>query len=67
MSKLSDKIDWAVKKFNAIVNTKEDAENNIGLLYYVKKVYPKGKFPAWARESLSEKAKLYAKECGFKF
>ncbi len=65
MSDLSQKIDWAVDKFNcnvseAVVKGKPllvAAEENIGLLFYVRKIYPKGRFPAWARSQLSDQAR----------
>jgi hypothetical protein len=65
MSNLSEKIDWAVDKFNgnvadAVAKGKsllEAAEESIGLLFYVRKIYPKGRFPAWARNHLSDQAR----------
>lgn len=65
MSNLSRKIEWAVDKFNcnisdAVADGKTPlaaAEENIGLLFYVRKIYPRGRFPAWARANLSDQAK----------
>ena len=64
MSDLSQKIDWAVDKFNCNISAAVAkgktllvaAEENIGLLFYVRKIYPKGRFPAWARSKLSAEA-----------
>jgi hypothetical protein len=64
MSKLSDKIDWAVDKFNVEIaaavkadqSLLQAAEKSIGLLFYVRKIYPHGRFPAWARSHLSTQA-----------
>jgi len=64
MSKLSDKIDWAVDTFNQNIkfaistgeNLTETTEKNIGLLLNVSKIYPSGKFPAWARRQLTPEA-----------
>ena len=61
MSRLSNKIDWAVDTFNQNIkfaistgeNLTETTEKNIGLLFYVRKIYPSGKFPAWARRQLT--------------
>lgn len=64
MSDLSRKIEWAVDKFNCQITEATAkgksllaaAEENIGLLFYVRKIYPKGRFPAWARAQLSAEA-----------
>lgn len=52
MSNLSDKIDWAVDKANAEFSG--DIDEIIGLLLYVTKIYPKNRFPAWARAQLDQ-------------
>jgi len=64
MSNLSEKIDWAIRTFNDAVlqrtdrdgnryETEEEAiAQNLGLLFYVKEIYPNGRFPAWARGQL---------------
>lgn len=67
MSRLTDKISWAVDKFNEEIEAGKDASECLGLLGYVKKIYPNNKFPAWARESLTVKARDAAEEAGFSF
>ncbi len=67
MSDLSDKIDWALKKFEEELENGKNAKECLGLLGYVKKIYPNHKFPAWARTSLSDDARLKAEEAGFRF
>jgi hypothetical protein len=65
MSDLSDKIDWAILTFNNAVaqkidkhgnryKTEEEAiKANLGLLFYIRRIYPGGRFPAWARSQLN--------------
>jgi hypothetical protein len=78
MSDLSDKIDWAIATFNNAISQRVDGDGNryeteeeairanLGLLFYVKKIYPNGKFPAWARHQLKvDLAKIEA--AGFDF
>jgi hypothetical protein len=75
MSKLSEKIDWAINTFNDKIHIAqknnlpiiEVAKENLGLLYYIKKIYPKGKFPAWARSQVDPAAKEAAEKAGFQF
>jgi hypothetical protein len=64
MSNLTDKIDWAIATFNQAVAKRVDRDGNryetgeaaiqanLALLFYVKKIYPGGRFPAWARQHL---------------
>jgi len=66
MSNLTDKIDWAINKFNEEIAAGKDAKECLGLLGYVKKIYPKGKFPAWARNQLNPDARDAAESAGFK-
>lgn len=75
MSNLSEKIDWAINTFNEKIQIaqKNDipleviAKANLGLLYYVKKIYPKGKFPAWARKQVDPAAYEAAEKAGSHF
>jgi hypothetical protein len=75
MSNLSEKIDWAINTFNDKIHIAqknnlslvEVAKENLGLLYYVKIIYPQGKFPAWARNQVDADAKIAAEKAGFKF
>ena len=73
MSKLGNKIDWAINKFNAEMDkgNKENlidvARKNIRLLGYIKKTYPNNKFPGWARNSIPECYRNAAEKAGFNF
>ena len=67
MSNLSDKIEWAVNKFNEEIKAGKDAKECLGLLGYVKKIYPNHKFPAWARHMVDHDAYIAAEEAGFRF
>ena len=73
MSKLGNKIDWAINKFNAEMekadkgNLVNVAKKNIGLLRYIKKIYPNNKFPGWARNSIPECYRNAAEKAGFNF
>lgn len=79
-------MDWAVATFRSRVDQKQDrdgnslathleaAKANLGLLYYVTRIYPKGRFPAYERAELEvtveEEGKTYrdlAEEAGFRF
>jgi hypothetical protein len=67
MSNLTDKIDWAIDTFNKEIESGKDAKECLGLLGYVKKIYPNNRFPAWARNRLSTEAYEAAEEGGFRF
>jgi hypothetical protein len=67
MSDLSDKIDWAVTRFNEEIERGKDPKECLGLLFYVKKIYPNRRFPAWARSQLNDDAYDKAVKAGFKF
>ena len=73
MSKLGNKVDWAIDKFNAEMekadkgNLVNIAKKNIGLLGYIKKIYPNNKFPGWARNSIPECYRNAAEKAGFNF
>ena len=73
MSKLNSKISWAIDKFNAEMdkgnkgNLVNVAKKNIGLLGYIKKIYPNNKFPGWARNAIPECYRNAAKKAGFSF
>ena len=73
MSKLDNKVDWAINKFNAEMekadkgNLVDIAKKNIGLLRYIKKIYPNGKFPGWARNAIPEIFRNAAEKTGFNF
>jgi hypothetical protein len=78
MSDLSDKIDWAILTFNNAVArqidqygnkyaTEEEAiKANLGLLFYIRRIYPGGRFPAWARNQLKVSLKKI-EAAGFSF
>ena len=73
MSKLGNKIDWAIQKFNAEMdkgnkeNLVDIARKNIGLLRYIRKTYPNNKFPSWARNAIPENYRNAAEKAGFNF
>ena len=73
MSKLGNKVDWAIDKFNTEMekadkgNLVNVAKKNIGLLGYIKKIYPNNKFPGWARNSIPECYRNAAEKAGFNF
>jgi len=73
MSKLNSKISWAIDKFNTEMekadkgNLVDIAKKNIGLLRYIKKIYPNGKFPGWARNAIPEIFRNAAEKTGFNF
>ena len=73
MSKLGNKIDWAIQKFNGEMdkgnkeNLVDIARKNIRLLRYIRKTYPNNKFPGWARNAIPENYKDAAEKAGFNF
>ena len=73
MSKLGNKIDWAINKFNGEMdkgnkeNLVDIARKNIGLLRYIRKTYPNNKFPGWARNAIPECYRNAAEKAGFNF
>jgi hypothetical protein len=65
MTQLHEKITWAINKFNEEIAAGKPAKECLGLLGYVRKIYPKSRIPAWAREELSTEAISAAREAGF--
>lgn len=67
MSDLSEKIDWAIRKYKEEIENGKEPKECLGLLGYVKKIYPNRRFPAWARAQLSEAEQVQAENAGFRF
>jgi len=65
-----EKIEWAVSKFNvqfadmvsAGMTPVEAVDENVGLLFYVRKIHPTKDFPASARDKLTAEAKAAVEE-----
>jgi hypothetical protein len=78
LTNLTNEIDWAVSTFNNAVAQKEDVNGtkynrkeeaikaNLAYLYYVKQIYPSGRFPTWAQNQLQVPLKKI-EAAGFSF
>jgi hypothetical protein len=63
VTRMHDRIYWAVNKFNKEIAAGKDARDFLGLLWYIRKVYG-GPITVWARESLTSEA-IEAHRAGF--